>query len=232
MARSYKRDSRGRFSSTGGGRSARPAARPVSRGTNRITRDNAGRITSVGGEGATARGGRLRTAAGNRRATQTARLKSGGGWPRKPAGGSKSGPKVARVAPMGNGRDQGRAPAAQRPGSMTSTLRGMLRTLAKADARQIREIEAITGQKIAAPRSATVRQSAAARTPGRGSVSGALRDNLRQLAQSDARMVRGMADILKTAPKSSLTGSSNSERRLSPAKGGDLGKPRRRRSTR
>lgn len=73
MARTYKRDSNGRFASGGGG-STRPKARSAPRGINRLTRDNAGRITSVGGQGATARGGRLRTAAGNRRAVQTARI--------------------------------------------------------------------------------------------------------------------------------------------------------------
>ncbi len=73
MARTYRRDSQGRFAS-GGGRSARAKARSAPRGTNRLTRDNAGRITSVGGEGATARGGRLRTAGGKLRATQTARI--------------------------------------------------------------------------------------------------------------------------------------------------------------
>lgn len=74
MARTYKRDGNGRFAGGGGGSSGggkRPAAKPVSRGVNRLTRDNAGKITSVGGEGATARGGRLRTAAGNKRATVT-----------------------------------------------------------------------------------------------------------------------------------------------------------------
>lgn len=78
MARVYKRDSRGRFAGGGGGGSSRPAARGISRGTNRLTRDNAGRITGAG-NGATARGGRIRTAAGGLRATQTARLKGGGG---------------------------------------------------------------------------------------------------------------------------------------------------------
>lgn len=63
-------------------------ARSVSRGTNRLTRDNAGRITSVGGNGATARGGRLRTASGKQRGVQTARVKAGGGAGRvaKPKG--------------------------------------------------------------------------------------------------------------------------------------------------
>ena len=75
MARTYKRDGNGRFAGGGGGSSGggskRPAAKTVSRGVNRLTRDNAGKITSVGGSGATARGGRLKTAAGNKRATVT-----------------------------------------------------------------------------------------------------------------------------------------------------------------
>ena len=77
MARTYKRDGNGRFAGGGGGSSGggskRPAAKTVSRGVNRLTRDNAGTITSVGGTGATARGGRLKTASGNQRATQTAK---------------------------------------------------------------------------------------------------------------------------------------------------------------
>ena len=81
MARTYKRDSNGRFAGGGGGSSGggskRPAAKTVSRGVNRLTRDNAGKITSVGGEGATARGGRLRTTAGNKRAMQTAKVSGG-----------------------------------------------------------------------------------------------------------------------------------------------------------
>lgn len=74
MARTYKRDALGRFAGGGGG-GGRPKARSVSKGANRLTRDNAGRITSVGGSGATARGGRLKTASGNQRATQLDRLK-------------------------------------------------------------------------------------------------------------------------------------------------------------
>ena len=78
MARTYRRDSNGRFASGGGGGSGRPAAKKAAtRSGNRLTRDNAGRVTSQGGNGATARGGRLKTAAGNQRATQTARLKGG-----------------------------------------------------------------------------------------------------------------------------------------------------------
>jgi len=88
MARTYKRDGNGRFAggggSSGGGGGKRPAAKSVSRGVNRLTRDNAGKITSVGGEGATARGGRLKTAAGNKRAMQTAKVSGG-----RPAGTMK-----------------------------------------------------------------------------------------------------------------------------------------------
>lgn len=48
------------------------------KGPNRLTRDNAGKITSQGGNGATVRGGRLRTAGGNLRATQLASMKAAG----------------------------------------------------------------------------------------------------------------------------------------------------------
>lgn len=95
MARTYKRDGNGRFAggggSSGGGGGKRPAAKSVSRGVNRLTRDNAGKITSVGGSGATARGGRLKTAAGNKRAMQTAKVSGG-----RPAGTMKG--KVKRDA--------------------------------------------------------------------------------------------------------------------------------------
>jgi hypothetical protein len=74
MARTYRRDSNGRFASGGGGGSAKKSVRTATRGTNRLTRDNAGRITSVGGQGATARGGRLRTAAGNKRGAVVAKI--------------------------------------------------------------------------------------------------------------------------------------------------------------
>ena len=115
MARSYRRDSRGRFAGGGGGGgSARPAAKPAPRGTNRLTRDNSGRITSQGGNGATARGGRLKTASGKLRATQTAKIKGGGGMLR----GGKSKPAPAVVGKIDAGKaaakaSQLRAKAAQ-----------------------------------------------------------------------------------------------------------------------
>jgi len=105
MARTYKRDSGGKFSGGGGSSSGggkRPAAKSVSRGVNRLTRDNAGKITSVGGEGATARGGRLKTAAGNKRATQTAKVSGG-----SPAGTMKG--KVKRDIGAAGKVGQGKA---------------------------------------------------------------------------------------------------------------------------
>lgn len=78
--RTYTRDANGRFASApggGGGKARRPAPRKsATRAGNRLTRDNRGRITSIGGDGATARGGRLRTASGGMRARQTAALRS------------------------------------------------------------------------------------------------------------------------------------------------------------
>jgi hypothetical protein len=75
MARTYKRDSNGRFAGGGGSSGGKKGGgtKPLQRGANRLTRDNAGRITSVGGSGATAYGGRIRTASGKKRATVTAR---------------------------------------------------------------------------------------------------------------------------------------------------------------
>lgn len=93
--RTYVRDANGRFASTpGGGGPKRPATKAVKRGPNRLTRDNAGKITSQGGDGATVRGGRLKTAAGNLRGRQVAKLKTMQGvsyGSKKPADGFRPG---------------------------------------------------------------------------------------------------------------------------------------------
>lgn len=90
--------------------------------------------------------------------------------------------------------------AADRPGSMTHTLRATLRELAQADARRIRELEAITGEPIRVPRS---KPQVAVDTGNRvrdtakgGKVAATLRASLRELAQSDARTAREMAQII------------------------------------
>jgi hypothetical protein len=101
----------------------------VKRGTNRLTRDNAGRITSAGGEGATARGGRLRTAAGNLRATQTAKIKSSGGRLRKPVGGAQGAatkPAATKVGKaLGGSLKKTRGPAPRNTTKGPVTLSGL-----------------------------------------------------------------------------------------------------------
>lgn len=290
--RTYVRDANGRFASTpgGGGGSKRPKARMQQRGPNRLTRDNAGKITSQGGNGATVRGGRLKTASGNLRGRVLAkgikrpgmqnlkvggksvllarkrgisraepltngkgtlasrgsltrakknlaanptpsqrgavtranryamqsRMKNVGGKQIEPGPGQmrkrpaferparwdvKGGPATAKVTPI-----KPRVPASQRPGSITNTLRSTLRSLAQSDAKRIREIEAITGQPVRAPKKPPAGSGATVRPSGRRSVSGTLRDNLRSLAKSDARYYRELADLTKAPPAKGLKG--------------------------
>lgn len=194
MARTYHRDSNGRFASGGGGAPSRPARKAApTRAGNRINRDNAGRITGVGKDGATMRGGRLRTASGKRRATQTAELQRMGGVARKPRG-------VAKTTVM---NPQGKAPG---QGSIAQTLRGTLRALAQQDAKFYREIESITGMPLRAPKGPTAAGKRVRDTAAGGNVSKTLRAGLRELAQGDARMMRGMAEIVNPTPKG-ITGS-------------------------
>lgn len=124
MARTYRRDANGRFAGGGGGGgSSRPAAKPAPRGTNRLTRDNSGRITSQGGNGATARGGRLKTASGKLRATQTARIKGGGGKLRNPqVNGAKGVAAGARQSAV-IGRPIGGASKRIKGGSIKNTMK-------------------------------------------------------------------------------------------------------------
>jgi len=79
---SYTRDNSGRFASTPGGgapkRSTPATRRAATRAGNRLNRDNSGRISGIGRNGATVRGGRLKTAKGNKRATQLASMRPAG----------------------------------------------------------------------------------------------------------------------------------------------------------
>lgn len=164
----------------------------------KYARDNRGRFASVG---ATARGGRLRTASGGKRATVTMKAQGPGGRISKPRGlkPNPSRPKGGELAPRQ--AQPTRPPAASRPGSITSTLRGTMQALAKADAARIREIEAMTGGKIrrtakterqAKESGATQRVRDVAKT---GKVADTLRAGLRELARSDARQIREMDQI-------------------------------------
>lgn len=132
MARTYKRDSRGRFAGGGGGsRSARPATKGLSTGRNRLTRNNSGQITSIGGNGATARGGRLKTAAGNQRARQVGRLKGGVAGTVSKTGKLRR--KTANASPGGKRRP----PREQR----IQQLKAKMNTRAKAVTDELRKVD-------------------------------------------------------------------------------------------
>ena len=172
----------------------------------KYSRDNRGRFASAG-TGATARGGRLRTASGGKRATQTSKMAAA---PRAGTVAKPKGMQPGALATRGGGKTMAtsqppatRLLAAQRPGSLTSTLRSTLRTLARSDAANIRELAAITGGKIRpTPAGARAGADAGARMRGTakgGKVATTLRAGLRELAQSDARMMREMASAIRDA---------------------------------
>ena len=130
--------------------------------------------------------------------------------PRSGTVGKRKGMKSGSLATRGGSKTMAtsqppaaRLPAAQRPGSITNTLRNSLRALARADAANIRELEAITGSKIRrTPAGARAGAEAGARvreTAKGGKVAATLRASLRELAQSDARRIRGMADVIREA---------------------------------
>ena len=216
---SYTRDNSGRFASSPGGgapkRSTPATRRAATRAGNRLNRDNSGRISGIGRNGATVRGGRLKTAKGNKRATQLTTLRPAGfrGGTIAKGGRGVRGMVARSLAAARKGRAGAqtaqassmprRVPAAQRPGSLTSTLRGTLRAVARADAARIREMEAITGQKIkptaAGARAGTEAGARVRGTAKGGKVASTLRAGLRELAQSDARTAREMAAIVRDA---------------------------------
>jgi hypothetical protein len=82
---------------------------------------------------------------------------------------------------------------------MTSTLRGLMRGLAQADARRIREVEAITGQRVTMPNTPSGAGARVRATAKGGKVADTMRAGLRELAQSDARTAREMAAIVRDA---------------------------------
>ena len=119
---SYTRDNRGRFASSPGGgapkRSTPATGRVAMRAGNRLNRDNEGRITGIGRNGATVRGGRLRTAGGNKRATQIASMRPAGFRSGTIAKGGRgvSGPVARSLAAVRRGVKAAKAPAIQATG--------------------------------------------------------------------------------------------------------------------
>jgi hypothetical protein len=206
--RSYTRDSNGRFASTpGGGKSAALKGGTLSKRSSLkgsraklAAKDKAdpsirNTLSTRAQKGAVTRGNKaLRAAKAASQRTAVGRSKVG-----TVAKGKKSPVlKTTVLKPQA-----ARVPAAQRPGSMTSTLRATMGALAKADARRIREIESITGQKVrptAAGAKAGKEAGARVRATAKGGkVADTLRAGLRELAQSDARTMRGMAGIVRDA---------------------------------
>jgi hypothetical protein len=127
----------------------------------------------------------------------------GGKVQRRPAG-----PQVMKTTVMP--RQQPRQPG---QGPVTQALRGLLRDMARADAKHIRDIEALTGAPIGRPPAGrgsralgggTSKPPTVSGKPGR--VSDALRANLRALAQSDARYYREMGNLTAGGSKGQLKG--------------------------
>lgn len=106
------------------------------------------------------------------------------------------------------------APAVRPPApgkqKISTALRSTLDALKAADARRLKEIEAITGKPVKPPKAPKAPKSGsrpATGTSGRGSVTNALGSNLRQLAQSDARFYRELGDILNPSSSGAIGGS-------------------------
>ena len=203
MARTYKRDSNGRFA--GGGGKSRPATKQLQRGTNRLTRDNAGRITSVGGSGATAYGGRIRTASGKQRATTVAKGigKTPKGTVGKPRGLKAD--KNALVKAQTNQRLRARA-AATTPSttSRKSQLeRGAQRSNAKADQidTRIKKLEDQYRSKDAAFYTQGVRPAQRDRMIAKSQEAAKLREQSAALRQRAANSERMAAKIKQPPPK-------------------------------
>lgn len=234
MARTYKRDSIGRFASNGGGakdprgpakvgrsgprggkvgsRAEQKKAAAAQAARSAQFRSKAGSSTAKAAYKAASRGARMSERGAV--AAVPKKLTKGAALATRPAVRPARKVEVVDAQVMNPQRQPGR-------GSMTATLRGALRELAQSDARFIREMEAITGQKINRPASTSKPQPALSGSGTRtGKVSDALRANLRQLAQSDARRMREMAEILAPPKLSGSTG--GSRRRVS----GSTSKPK------
>lgn len=164
------------------------------------------------------KGGSRKASGGSRKASGSSSAKPaaasatprGGAIVRSPGGAivptSRAKP-AARPAPAASTAP--RVPASQRPGSITSTLRGTMQALAQSDAQRIREIEAITGKPVRASRAGGTAAGNRVRGTAQGkSVSGTMRSAMRELAQSDARFYRELGSITGPSKPRQVKGSS------------------------
>lgn len=210
MARSYRRDSRGRFSGGGGGKPKATGGTIGARSSLRRSRAKAAANPSPQQRGAVTRGTKKLASA---RSEAKREMPVG----TRPAGTISKRPRTGRVMETTAMPRSGSRPPGQGP--MATTLRSTLRDLARLDAARIREIESITGMKVGGRSGGTQAARALPGTGGRsGKVSDALRSNLRQLAQSDARTVREMQDIMRQPPSGQLRGTSGRTRQITGGK--------------
>lgn len=201
MARSYRRDSRGRFSGGGGGGKPKATGGTLgARSSLQRSRAKAAANPSPQQRGAVTRGTKkLATARAEARQSMPAGTRPGGTIGKRPRADRVT---ETTVMPRGGSRPPGQGPIA-------TALRGTLRDLARLDAARIREVESITGMKVGRRSGSTATPKALPGTGGRsGKVSDALRGTLRQLAQSDARMIREMQQIMREPVRGQLRGSS------------------------
>jgi hypothetical protein len=225
MARTYKRDARGRFSSGGGSTGGGSKGKGLKRGRAQLA-EARGKVQRAKGKLAAmdpadqtiksslskrAQRGAV-TKAEKRLATvkrtaviKTRRVTGTIGKPKelKP-GALKPRPQVAQVSTMPG-------PSAKPP-RIADTMRETMRALAQSDARFYRSLEKDFGIKVKVPKTneaATISraniQSAASNTK---SASQTLRAGLRELARSDAQRLREIQDIARSTggSRSKLSG--------------------------
>lgn len=199
MARTYHRDSSGRFASGGGGGGS------------------TGGPAKVGRSGP--RGGKTGTRTEQRRAAKQQAARTQQFSSKAPASAAKTAWKSAAGAARatrGGGALATRGPvrvnatpAPSKPPKIADALRGTLRTLAQSDARFYRELEQIVGPiKVQKPASRpAISGGTSSGGSQRGSVTRALRSTLRDLAQSDAARLREIQDITKPSTSGTIGGS-------------------------
>ena len=209
MARSYRRDSRGRFSGGGGGKPKATGGTLGARSSLRRSSAKAAANPSPQQRGAVTRGTKkLATARSEAKRQMPAAPRPTGTISKRPKGDRVM---ETTAMPRSSSRPPGQGP-------MATALRSTLRDMARLDAARIREIESITGMPIRRTGSTSQRASLPGTGGRSGKVSDALRGSLRQLAQSDARMVREMQGMMSEPSRGQLRGTSGKAKQMTGSK--------------
>lgn len=178
----------------------------MQRGTNRLTRDNAGRITSVGGDGATARGGRLRTASGKQRATVTAK-----GIGKAPAGTVSKAGKVKGAARASSAR-QGAARVSSARQAATDRLK--VKTQTRRAMRADRASVVTPGQRsrLEAGKGATMKGARPASTVAKPRTAGNTKEQVASRVQRKLAAERAKMSVINRAERVGATQGNQRER--------------------